>query len=169
MVKITSLISSLTLVAVGCAGCGIGGWPEAEILSDNRGAVLAASQENDALRTAVATAKVQFRKGNYGLAERLYRQSVEQQPNDVEAWLGLAATYDRLKRFDEADRAYEAIFKLAGKPASVLNNYGYHLMLKGQFDEAEITLRKAEELDPKNAYIRNNLNMLAQLRAGKAN
>ena len=45
-------------------------------------------------------------KGNYGLAEENYRKAVELGPRDLDAWLGLAASYDRLKRFDLADRAY---------------------------------------------------------------
>ena len=54
-------------------------------------------------------AKDNFRRGEYGLAERYYRQAIEERHNNVEAWLGLAASYDRLKRFDEADRAYKVV------------------------------------------------------------
>src|SRR5262249_55418168 len=51
-------------------------------------------------------ANEQFSRGNYGLAERYYRDAVEKAPRDVTAWIGLAASYDHIGRFDLADRAY---------------------------------------------------------------
>ncbi|TMJ35509.1 MAG: tetratricopeptide repeat protein, partial [Alphaproteobacteria bacterium] len=50
--------------------------------------------------------KVHFRNGDYGLAEQKFRKAVEVTPKDAEAWLGLAASYDQLRRFDLADNAY---------------------------------------------------------------
>jgi len=44
-------------------------------------------------------------KGLYGLAEVEFRASVELKPQNAEAWLGLAASYDNLRRFDLADRS----------------------------------------------------------------
>ncbi len=35
-------------------------------------------------------AKKNYRDGNYGLAERFYRQAIEERHNNVEAWLGLS-------------------------------------------------------------------------------
>jgi tetratricopeptide (TPR) repeat protein len=40
-------------------------------------------------------AKIQFADGNYGHAARYYERAVEVAPNNAEAWLGLAASYDR--------------------------------------------------------------------------
>ena len=50
--------------------------------------------------------KRHYREKNYGLAEQHFRRAAERLPRDGEAWLGLAASYDRLKRYDLADRAY---------------------------------------------------------------
>src|SRR5207244_7437014 len=47
-----------------------------------------------------------FNRGNYGIAERYFRDAVEKAPRDVTAWIGLAGSYDRLRRFDLADRAH---------------------------------------------------------------
>ena len=113
----------------------------------------------------VDKAKENFRNGEYGLAERYFRRAVEERYNNAEAWIGLAASYDHLKRFDEADRAYKIVTKMAGNTPSILNNLGYHYMLKGEFDTAERTLRAAESKDPKNPYIQNNLNLLSSWRA----
>ena len=59
-----------------------------------------------------------FGRGSYGLAERYFRDAVEKAPRDVTAWTGLAASYDRLRRFELADQAYSHAFKLTGKPRS---------------------------------------------------
>ncbi len=48
----------------------------------------------------------QFNRGNYGIAQRYFKDAVEKAPRDVTAWIGLAASYDRLRRFDLADQAY---------------------------------------------------------------
>jgi Flp pilus assembly protein TadD len=105
-------------------------------------------------------AKEYYRNGNYGLAERYYRQAIEERHNNAEAWLGLAASYDRLKRFDHAARAYEQLMKLAGNTPTVLNNFAYHQMLKGDFAGARQTLQAAASQAPDNPYIRNNMDLL---------
>ena len=71
---------------------------------------LLGADPNDDLNTA----KKYFRQGSYGLAERHFRKAVELHPRDAESWLGLAASYDQLKRFDLADRAYQETIKLVG-------------------------------------------------------
>ncbi len=113
--------------------------------------------------------KENFREGNYGLAERYFRHAVESGPKDAEAWLGLAAAYDRLRRFELADRAYEQVIRIAGPTPEVLNNQGYSFMLRGQFDRAREILNRAREKDPGNPYIQNNLALLEEsVRARKA-
>lgn len=47
----------------------------------------------------------------------------------------LAASYDHLKRFDEADRAYKVMTGMVGHTPAVLNNLVYHYMLKGDFQK----------------------------------
>ncbi len=106
-------------------------------------------------------AKNNFRRGEYGLAERYFRQAVEERHSNVEAWIGLAASYDRLKRFDEADRAYKVVTSMIGNTPTVLNNLGYHYMLKGEFASAEKALLAAQEKEPNNPFVKNNLALLA--------
>jgi Flp pilus assembly protein TadD len=114
-------------------------------------------------------AKQNYRDGNYGLAERYYRQSIEERHSNVEAWLGLAASYDRLKRFDNADKAYDAVVKLVGYTPTVLNNLAYHQMLKGDLASARRSLEAASKADPGNPYIKNNMSTLVEweAKAGK--
>ena len=106
---------------------------------------------------AVDKGKRYYRDGDYGLAEKAFRKAVEEDHNNAEAWLGLAASYDRLKRFDLADRAYEMVVKLVGYTPTVLNNLGYHELLLGNREAAEKNLIAARSADPKNPYVQNNL------------
>jgi tetratricopeptide (TPR) repeat protein len=113
--------------------------------------------------------KKYFRSGNFGLAERHFRRAVEQHPRDVESWIGLAASYDRLRRWDLADRAYDQALKIVGPTPEILNNIGYSLMLRGDYRRARETLLQAQAQDPGNPYVRNNLELLeASFRKGKA-
>ena len=104
--------------------------------------------------------KKYFRQGSYGLAERHFRKAVELHPRDAEAWVGLAASYDRLKRFDLADRAYAQAIKLIGPTPEIMNNQGFSYMLRGDYRRARATLLAAQAKDPNNPYIANNLRLL---------
>lgn len=105
--------------------------------------------------------KKYFRVGNYGMAERYFRRAVELHPRDAESWIGLAAAYDRLRRFDLADRAYNEAIRLVGPTVEILNNQGYSYMLRGDLKRAKQTLLAAQRKDPANRFVQNNLQLLA--------
>jgi Flp pilus assembly protein TadD len=108
----------------------------------------------------VSLGKKYFRQGSYGLAERSFRRAVELHPKQAEAWVGLAASYDRLKRFDLADRAYAQAIRLIGPTPEIMNNQGFSYMLRGDYARARTTLLAARSRDPANPYIQNNLQLL---------
>jgi Flp pilus assembly protein TadD len=103
-----------------------------------------------------------FYDGNFGLAQHYFQDAVEKTPKDPTAWLGLAASYDRLGRFDLADRSYVAAVRLVGHTPSVLNNEGYSYMLRGDLRKARAKFDAALRLDPGNATAINNLTLLNQ-------
>jgi Flp pilus assembly protein TadD len=107
-------------------------------------------------------AKLHFRNGDYGLAEEYYRRAVEANANSVDAWLGLAASYDRLNRYDLAERAYRTLISKVGYTSVVLNNLGYHYLLAGNINEARKYLMQAHQKDPNNPEILSNLALLDQ-------
>ena len=90
----------------------------------------------------LAAGKQQFRQANYGLAEKHFRKAVELRADNAEAWMGLAASYDQLGRFDFADRAYEQLLKVAGRKPEIVNNMGYSQLLRGNRKQALKLLRK---------------------------
>jgi Flp pilus assembly protein TadD len=104
--------------------------------------------------------KKYFQQGSYGLAEKYFRKAVELHSKDAESWVGLAASYDRLKRFDLADRAYDQAIKLIGATPEVMNNQGFSYMLRGDYRRARTTLLAAQAKDPASPYIASNLRLL---------
>jgi tetratricopeptide (TPR) repeat protein len=117
---------------------------------------LLGSDPNDEL----SLGKKMYRANNFGMAETHFRRAVELHPRDAEAWLGLAASYDRLRRFDLADRAYAEATKIVGATVEILNNEGYSLMLRGDYKRARAKLAAADRKDPGNKFVANNLRLL---------
>ncbi len=110
----------------------------------------------------VQRGKKYFRSNNFGLAEKSFRSAVEKHPNDAGAWVGLAASYDRLHRFDLADRAYAAALRLVGPTAEILNDQGFSYMLRGDYARAHKKLEEARAKDPANPYVQANLQLLEE-------
>jgi len=105
-----------------------------------------------------------FNRGNFGISQRYFRDAVEKAPKDLTAWVGLAASYDRLRRFDLADQAYRQAIRLGGETVQILNNQGYSYMLRGNLNAARRKFQQAYALDP-NPVTANNLELLNGSRA----
>jgi tetratricopeptide (TPR) repeat protein len=103
-----------------------------------------------------------FRTNNFGLAEKSFRAAVQKHPRDAEAWVDLAAAYDRLHRFDLADRAYLEAIRLIGQTPEILNDQGFSYMLRGDYARARQKLLQAQAKDPANPYVRANLDLLQE-------
>jgi Flp pilus assembly protein TadD len=101
-----------------------------------------------------------FNRGFYGIAQRYFRDAVEKAPEDASAWIGLAASYDHLGRFDLADQAYGQARRLVGETTALLNNRGYSYMLRGNLIASRKDLLKAYAREPNNPIILNNLKLL---------
>jgi len=101
-----------------------------------------------------------FNRGHFGIAAKYFEDAVTKAPKDATAWIGLAASYDRVGRFDLADRAYKQAIKLVGVTTEILNNQGYSYMLRGRLIEAKRKLLLALEREPDNPTIINNLKLL---------
>jgi len=112
----------------------------------------------------LAVAKAQFRDENYGNAARYFERAVEINADDGEAWLGLAASYDRLRRFDLADNAYKSAERLMGTRPEYLNNRGYSYLLRGELDRAEAYFSRALQRAPGNETIMNNIRLVQSAR-----
>jgi Flp pilus assembly protein TadD len=129
-----------------------GSTPKAETNLTVKDALLGGDPGDD-----LSLGKRHYRERNYGLAEQHFRRSVEKLPRDGEGWLGLAASYDRLKRYDLADRAYREALSIYGPRPEVLNNIGYSFLLRGDLRRARAKFAEAQTKDPANPTIANNI------------
>lgn len=116
-------------------------------------------------RTNLQIAKASFQRQAYGLAEKHFRLAIEDNRKDAEAWLGLAASYDQLRRFDLADRAYGELRVLIGDNVVIFNNLGYSYTLRGQYAKAATMLARAERLSPDDPQVLENIGFLERRRA----
>lgn len=150
------------LLAIALAGCKtVGDGPPLPNANDTELNAAAPADlqylpSNEPLKTGLE----HFKRGDYGLAERYFRDAVEKNPRDTPAWIGLAASYDRLARFDLADRAYGIAVGLAGETTEILNNEGYSYMLRGNLKAARAKLQKAYKREPDNPTVLNNITLL---------
>lgn len=116
---------------------------------------------------ALLEAKAHFRNNDFGHSAALYKRAVELSPNEVEAYVGLGASYDKLRRFDLSDRVYASLYKVGGGTAQYYNNVGYSNLLRGNLTAALKYFREAKKLAPDSQVIENNILLLtdAQRRA----
>lgn len=148
-----------TLRALGlCASLGLGG---CQTRSDEGIAVVPGVEPTlPASNEAYQVGRVNLAAGNNGLAERNFRQAVEVNKDDAAAWIGLAAAYDNLGRYELADRAYDQATSLRGETLEIVNNRGYSYMLRGNGKRALGQFEQALAMDPNNPVIQNNIQIL---------
>lgn len=115
----------------------------------------------------VTLGKQQYRANNFDAAAKAFNRAAQKHPRNSEAWLGLAASYDRLRQFELADSAYDQATHIDGQTAEILNNQGYSYLLRGDYLRARARLTAAQAKDPANRYVQNNLQLLAEAQSKK--
>jgi Flp pilus assembly protein TadD len=115
----------------------------------------------------IVLGKQEYRANNFDRAAKLFSRATERNPRSSEAWLGLAASYDRLRQFELADSAYAQAIVIDGQTAEILNNQGYSYLLRGDLTRARARLTAAKAKEPGNKYVQNNLQLLADASAKK--
>lgn len=103
--------------------------------------------------TRIAEANGYLAVGNVGLAVESFRKALREQPDSVDALVGLAASYDGMGRFDLARRYYEQALAIVPKDARVLTAFARSLDAQGRGEEAaavraEISIRLAAATPP---------------------
>ena len=150
------LVISLVLLTAGCNQAGLTPTPVPNPATGQNPGDVKYYPSDQPARLGIQ----RFYEGNFGLAQQYFPDAVEKSPSDVTAWIGLAASYDRLGRFDLADQAYGAAAKLEGSTVRLLNNEGYSYMLRGDLKTARAKFQSALRLDPNNQTTLNNIKLL---------
>ncbi len=151
MNMIRMAVVAVTVALAGCQTAGVDGTKTTSINPKKQ------------VATETVLGKEQFLDSNYGLAEKHFRKAVETRADDAEAWMGLAASYDELGRFDFADRAYDALFKVAGRKPQIVSNYGYSKLLRGDKKAAVTLFNEAAAAMPGNARIQANIKLVSSI------
>lgn len=87
--------------------------------------------------------KVDFAAQRYGLALKHFKQALIQASKDIKILNGLAATYDKMGRFDISKRYYQMALTVDPQSPETLNNFGYSYYMQRKHDVAKVLLREA--------------------------
>jgi hypothetical protein len=117
------------VAALGATSCSTGEFNVRPIKT-----ALAAGRQPADLR--VAEGNAQLALGNVGLAIEAYRKALRQQPQSVEAMVGLAHCYDRMGRSDLSRHQYEMALAVEPANTEIYALFAQSLEAQGQRDEA---------------------------------
>lgn len=84
----------------------------------------------------LADAKGQLALGNFGLALEGFRKVARDYPDNAEAFAGMAACYEAMRRYDLAEMKYQAALALAPHNATLLARLAGALDQQGKVDAA---------------------------------
>jgi Tfp pilus assembly protein PilF len=90
--------------------------------------------------------KKQFARGLYGLALKSFRVALVQQPQSLDRLNAVAATYDKLGRYDLSERYYARALGVDPKSAQTLNNIGYSFLMQKDLVSARYYLEQAAKV-----------------------
>ena len=93
----------------------------------------------------IAEARGHFALGNVALALEGYRKALREDPGSIDAMTGIAASYDRMGRFDLSRRHYETALAAAPGDPAVLAAFAASLTLQGRASEARLVLQEIRD------------------------
>ena len=98
-----------------------------------------------------------YKKNNFLSAEKLYKEILELNANDVSTLNNLGNALKELKKYKEAIFYYEKALKI--KPQDIITNYNYGLLFYelGEFYKSASFYEKIVKIDPKHIQSYNNL------------
>lgn len=121
---------------------------------------LSASSVEDARKANNA-----FENGNYQEAVELYRQAIEQEPENAKLYFNLASALHKVGKTDEAMQAYdrfEHLSESAEEQSFASYNQGTMLTEQEKYDEAAEFFREALKKNPNDPDARHNYELALQ-------
>ncbi|MGD0772719.1 MAG: tetratricopeptide repeat protein [Candidatus Solibacter sp.] len=117
----------------------------------------AAWSQNAAVQSAAAA----IQRGDFQAAETTLRAEVGAHPGDSWALSLLGVALDNRKKLPEAEEFHRRAAAASPHSAEILNNYGTHQWIAGQFDKAEISFAAALAAAPGYFNVLFNLGVMA--------
>lgn len=99
---------------------------------------------DDSIGEAVAS----LQRGDLSSAEQILRMELQRDPANAGAQAVLGVVLDQEKRFDEADVIYRHALAASPHSASLLNNFGNHLLTTAKLAEARKVFLEVLALNP---------------------
>jgi Flp pilus assembly protein TadD len=112
---------------------------------------------------ALAQGREHFTLGNYGIAVDTFNAAATLDPKSIRALNGLAASYDKLGRFDLAERYYANALAVNPNSPVTLNNAGYSQLLQGNAEKALEFFELAASQDPNSRWIEANTELAVNM------
>lgn len=105
----------------------------------------------DSFEVLYYTAIIHSRNEHYDLARDGYLRLLESRPDDIDIRFNLAASYERLGNFDDAEKEFQWIIERAPEHALALNYLGYMYADNGiKLKKALQMIKDAVSIDPEN-------------------
>jgi len=97
--------------------------------------------------------------GQYGLAVEALSRVLHDQPQNVRALNLIAETYDRLRRYDLADRYHAEALEIDPNSVAALNNWGFSYLVRGNKTRAVGLLERAAAIKGDQPVVTANLRL----------
>jgi pentatricopeptide repeat protein len=99
-----------------------------------------------------------------GEAEKLFKQAIELDPNDISSRVGLLSLYGRKRQFDMAEKLYQEIRKQDPRAPQLDYIYAQVMASARRFDAALPAYRRALAINPYDAGLHNDVGLLLERR-----
>lgn len=133
---------SLVLCVAGslaCSGCAAGSW--------NR-LIGKKSADEPSAQLTLAWAKLKENEGKLTEARANYESSLQKEPENVEALLGIARLDEKAQRLVQAEEGYKKALELQPKSPMVLSEVGKFYALQQRWEKAIPLLQEAQRMEP---------------------
>ncbi|RMG66495.1 MAG: tetratricopeptide repeat protein [Calditrichaeota bacterium] len=121
-------------------------WP----LLATEAALKAISLDSSSAPIRVSVGNMYLGTGRYAQAEKAFRTALAIDPNDPEAYLGVAQALERSDRLEQAERYYYKVIELKPEYWGYYNSLGKFYFRTGQLHKAARQFKRVVELSPDN-------------------
>ena len=89
-----------------------------------------------------------LQQGNFKSAQESYKQTLEQEPENLEAIYGLGIICQYEEKYEDAKNYFERALSFYGENGTILNSYGVVVANLGDNESARDSFEKAIQIDP---------------------